>query len=153
MKTTKTIFPVAAHYARRTVLYVLLGLAGFGGLSACEQDDVKPRTEATEQWVLDRLYFGRSMPEGGQVTQTDWDAFLAAVVTPRFPDGLTVWQAEGQWQEEAGQVIREGTFILEVVHPKGKADDDKLEAIIAAYKERFRQESVLRVTHPVNVQF
>ncbi len=153
MKLTKTIMPIAAAYARRTVLYVLLGLVGFGGLSACEQDDVKPRTEATEQWVLDRLYFGRSMPEGGQVTQTDWDAFLAAVVTPRFPDGLTVWQAEGQWQEEAGQVIREGTFILEVVHPKGKADDDKLEAIIAAYKERFRQESVLRVTHPVNVQF
>ncbi len=153
MRTTKTIFPIAAHYARRTVLYGLLGLIGFGGLSGCEQDEVKPRTEATEQWVLDRLYFGRAMPEGGEVTQTAWDAFLAEVVTPRFPDGLTVWQAEGQWQEEAGQIIREGTFILEVVHPKGKPDDDKLEAIIATYKERFQQESVLRVTHPENAQF
>ena len=33
MKTTKTIFPLAARYARRTVLYVLLGLTGFGGLA------------------------------------------------------------------------------------------------------------------------
>ena len=153
MKPTKTIFPIAASYARRTVLYGLLGLIGLGGLSACEQNEVKPRTEATEQWVLDRLYFGRAMPEDGEVTEAAWDAFLAQVVTPRFPDGLTVWQAEGQWQEEAGQLIREGTFILEVVHPKGKADDDKLAAIIAAYKERFAQESVLRVTQPVNVQF
>ncbi len=153
MKTTRTLLPIAACYARRTVLYVLLGLLGFGGLSACEQDEVKPRAEATEQWVLDRLYFGRSISEGGTVTEPAWDAFLAEVVTPRFPDGLTVWQAEGQWQEEAGQIIREGTFILEVVHPKGKVDDDKLEAIIDAYKQRFQQQSVLRVTHPVNVQF
>jgi hypothetical protein len=153
MKPTKTLFPLAARYARRTVLYGLLGLAGFGGLSACEQNEVKPRTEATEQWVLDRLYFGRSMPEGGEVTEAAWDAFLAEIVTPQFPDGLTVWQAEGQWQEEAGQVIREGTFILEIVHPRGKAADDKLAALIEVYKARFRQESVLRVTHPVAVQF
>lgn len=153
MQTIKTILPIAANRLRRTLLYALLGLIGFGGLSACEQEKIKPQPVLTEQWVLERLYFGRSMPEGGEVSEADWNAFLAEIITPRFPDGLTVWQAEGQWQEEPGQIIREGTFILEVVHLKGKADEEKLAAIIEAYKQRFQQESVLRVTHPVNVQF
>ncbi len=153
MKTPKTVFSVARYRSRLAVLYTLLGLIGFGGLTACDQEDVKPHTEATEQWVVDRLYFGRSMPEGGTVTEAAWDDFLAEAVTPRFPDGLTVWDAEGQWQEEDGSITQEGTFVLEILHPKSKADDKKLEAIIEDYKQRFEQQSVLRVTHPANVGF
>lgn len=35
------------------------------------------------------------------VSDEDWRAFLAAEVTPRFPDGLTVIDAAGQWRDGA----------------------------------------------------
>lgn len=50
--------------------------------------------------VADRLFLGRQIPGGGMVSDADWTAFLAEVVTPRFPEGLTVWRAEGQWLDE-----------------------------------------------------
>ena len=46
--------------------------------------------------VRDVLYFGRNRPAGGEVADADWEAFLGAVVTPRFPDGLTIVEAHGQ---------------------------------------------------------
>src|SRR5688500_14417190 len=65
----------------------------------------------------DRLYFGR-MHAAGVVTHAEWEQFLAEVVTPRFPEGLTVWTADGQWRDGGRRVtIREPTFVLEVVHP------------------------------------
>lgn len=150
---TNTILPRAVLRIRLTLLYVLFGLLLSGGLTSCEKEEVKPLPEKTEQWVLDRLYFGRSMPDGAEVSEKDWSLFVDQVVTPRFPDGLTLLDAAGQWQEEDGDIIRESTFILEVVHPESKTDEDKLIAMIAEYKKRFQQESVLRVTHPVEVEF
>jgi hypothetical protein len=152
MKTT-TNFPIAIFRIRFAMLYTLLGLILSGGLTGCEKENIKPLPEVREQWVLDRLYFGRSMPGGEEVSVEAWDLFVAEVITPRFPDGLTLIDAQGQWQEEDGVIIRESTFILEIVHPESKADDDKLNAIIEEYKKRFGQSSVLRVTHPADVEF
>ncbi|WP_158267532.1 DUF3574 domain-containing protein [Adhaeribacter arboris] len=150
---TRTMFSLAVLRLRLVWLYTLLGLLLSGGLMSCEKEEVKPQPEKTEQWVLDRLYFGRSMPNGKEVSEKDWSLFVDQVITPRFPDGLTLLDAEGQWQEEDGAIIRESTFILEIVHPESKADDEKLDTIIAEYKKRFQQESVLRVTHPAEVEF
>ena len=36
-----------------------------------------------------------------------WDAFLADTVTPRFPDGLTVLDARGQWRDSEGLIGKE----------------------------------------------
>ncbi|CAN5901195.1 hypothetical protein BH20GEM1_BH20GEM1_01780 [soil metagenome] len=41
---------------------------------------------------------GAEDPAGG--TMVADRLFLAEVVTPRFPEGLTVWRAEGQWLDE-----------------------------------------------------
>lgn len=151
--TTNFILPGATYRIWLSVLYSVFGLLLTGSLASCEKEDVKPQPEVTEQWVLDRLYFGRSMPNGEEVTVEAWDIFVNDIITPRFPDGLTLLDAQGQWQEEDGVIIRESTFILEVVHPESTADDDKLKAIIEEYKKRFEQESVLRVTHPAEVEF
>jgi hypothetical protein len=161
LMTTRIIFPIAVFRLRLTILYVLLGLILSGGLTGCEKEDikphsevtVKPHSEVTAQWVLDRLYFGRFMPSGEEVSVDAWSGFLAEVITPCFPEGFTWWDANGQWQEEDGIVVWESTFILEIVHLKSKADDDKLKAIIEVYKKRFQQGSVLHVTHPANAEF
>ncbi|HEX5574346.1 MAG TPA: DUF3574 domain-containing protein, partial [Gemmatimonadales bacterium] len=48
--------------------------------------------------VRETLYFGRNRPGGGTVSDAEWKAFLVEVVTPRFPLGLTVQKATGQWK-------------------------------------------------------
>lgn len=124
-------------------------------LSSCTNRSLLHNKIRTEQpaWTLDRLYFGRSIPDGGQVSEQNWRLFLVDVVTPRFPDGLTVWRAEGQWQDSTGSIIRESTFLLELAHPNEKESGRKLKEVIGAYKQRFRQESVLRITDQVRVEF
>jgi hypothetical protein len=108
---------------------------------------------ADTAWVSDVLYFGRSIPGGGSVADAEWEAFLREVVTPLFPDGLTVWEAHGQWRGVDGQVAREDSRVVQVVHRPSGVADSALARIAAEYRRRFRQESVLRVRSRVEVAF
>jgi hypothetical protein len=105
---------------------------------------------ATQQ--LDRLYFGRSMSCGGVVSDAQWNAFVAQVVTPRFPEGLTLWLADGQWRDDNGRVLREPTFVLEVLHEPAPAAEAAMAEIVATYKRDFCQQSVLWVRDRVDVR-
>lgn len=96
--------------------------------------------------VSDRLFFGRDIPGDGTVSDAEWEMFVEEIVTPRFPQGLTIWRAEGQWQDEAGRTVQEPVLIVEVLHPPGAAHDRAVAEIAEEYRRRFRQEAVLRVT-------
>lgn len=101
--------------------------------------------------VADRLVLGRAIPDGGSVSEEDWSAFLAEVVTPRFPDGLTVWRAEGQWTDPSGVLVEEPVLVLEIVHPASDEADSAMASIADEYRRRFRQDAVLRVTTDARV--
>jgi hypothetical protein len=92
------------------------------------------------------LYFGRNIPGGGgEVSDAQWRQFLDEVVTPRFPDGLSVLDVQGQWKStRTGTIARERSKRLSVIVPDAADAAANLEAIKAAYKQRFRQESVLQ---------
>ncbi|MBV9773118.1 MAG: DUF3574 domain-containing protein [Gemmatimonadetes bacterium] len=107
---------------------------------------------AAQGQVDDRLFFGRSISGGGAVSDEEWRAFVEEVVAPRFPDGMTVWRAEGAWRGADGRTTREPTLVLEVVHPAGAAGDSAVAAIAREYRRRFRQEAVLRVAAPVRME-
>jgi hypothetical protein len=102
--------------------------------------------------VADRLVFGRSIPGGGIVSDAEWDAFVREVITPRFPEGLTLWRAEGQWRDRTGETVREAVVVLELFHPGEAATETALQEIAEEYKRRFRQEAVLRTTAQVRVR-
>ena len=87
------------------------------------------------------------------VSDEEWNTFVRDIVTPRFPDGLTVWRAEGQWQSRSGELVREPVMIVEILHPVGRRFDDLVEEIADEYRRRFRQEAVLRVTLPAWMEF
>ena len=93
---------------------------------------------------VDTYYFGTGIPGGGTVSETEWSTFVGEVVTPRFPEGLTTWQASGQWRGASGVVEREGTHVLRLAHPDDAAHERAAAEVAAAYKTRFRQESVMR---------
>jgi hypothetical protein len=89
------------------------------------------------------LLFGRKIGNRVGVTEAQWARFVDREITPRFPDGLTVFNASGQWRDsKRNAIVREPSKIVQIVLP-GKADDEtRLGEIAAAYKTRFRQQSV-----------
>jgi Protein of unknown function (DUF3574) len=89
----------------------------------------------------DTLYFGTQKPDGVVVSDAEWQQFLADVVTPRFPDGFTTWDANGQWRDRKGVIEHERTHILQIVDPR----ENKIREIIEAYKKQFAQEAVMRL--------
>jgi hypothetical protein len=93
------------------------------------------------------LYFG------GSVGNNEWNEFLDTEVTTRFPRGLTVVDAHGQWQETNGQISKEATRILIVVVPNNVTATAYIGAIATAYDDRFAQDSTLLVRASVCAGF
>ena len=102
--------------------------------------------------IMESLYFGTAMP-GGQVTQAQWQQFLADVITPRFPDGLTAWAAAGQWRNPSGELHKEDSYVLHVVHAEEQRFEKAVHEVISEYKSRFNQEAVLRVRTATCISF
>lgn len=94
--------------------------------------------------VRDTLYFGRSIPGGGRVGDGDWNRFEHDVLLPAFPQGYSVLDAHGRWRGDDGATIGEDSRIVVLVHADDAAAAAAVRAVAAAYRERFRQESVLR---------
>ena len=91
------------------------------------------------------LYFGTQKPGGAPVTEAEWNAFMEEEVTPRFPDGLTVLRGYGQWRNFEGVITRETSAVLVILYEPSAEKEAAIEDIRAAYKDRFDQESVMRV--------
>lgn len=98
------------------------------------------------------LYFGANTPDGS-VSDAQWQVFLDDVVTPRFPDGFSVWSANGQWRSAGGTIEREAARVLNVVHSGGTDESRALAEIAGAYRDRYQQESVLDVETPGCARF
>jgi hypothetical protein len=102
--------------------------------------------------VEHQIYFGRALGTRGEVTEAQWTRFVAEVVTPRFPDGLSVLDVAGQSREGgSNRTLRERTKLLIVVVPVPGAShtDSRIEDVAAAYRTRFNQRAVFRVDRPV----
>jgi hypothetical protein len=105
------------------------------------------RCDAGTPVAQDTLYLGMATPRG-PLAEPEFQAFVRDVVTPRFPQGLTVFPAQGQWRGQDGNIVREGSRVLTLVHPDDAASERAIQEIVEAYKSRFRQEAVLRVKAP-----
>ncbi|HEX4782295.1 MAG TPA: DUF3574 domain-containing protein [Usitatibacter sp.] len=113
-------------------------------LAACEAPGPLRCPDGGRAAVTETLFFGTDRP-GGAVSDAQWAAFLGEVVAPRFPQGFTTWPASGQWRGASGEVVRERSFVLSIVHAPGEESARDVAAIASQYKSRFGQEAVLRV--------
>ncbi len=111
-----------------------VGAQGFTAVTDCGTSSA-PQLRTT-------LYFGLARPKGS-VTELEWQIFLRDEVTKRFPDGLTVWEAEGQWRTPAGTIDHERSKVLLLVHPDTTAARQSVLAVMDTYRKMFEQESVL----------
>ncbi|MFN8662353.1 MAG: DUF3574 domain-containing protein [Thermomicrobiales bacterium] len=145
-------------------LTLLAGGAGLGAFASAQaQGEATPVAGTTsaavdacpdelygagsEAWVRGELYFGTSMDQGVGVIPDDFEAFLDAEVTPRFPDGLTLLTGLGQWKgPDDVAPSKMGSEVLIILYPQESAAESsaKLEEIREAYKAQFNAQSVLR---------
>lgn len=92
------------------------------------------------------LIFGLDFKGGGRISEAEWRAFLETEVTPRFPDGLTAFDAYGQWRVPAdGRIARLDSKVLLIWYAPSAAAEANIQAIREAYKTRYDQISVMRV--------
>lgn len=94
--------------------------------------------------VRDILYFGRNTPAGAELSDSVWQQYVDEVLTPRFPAGLTIWDAAGQWRGASGTVERERSKVLTLLHSGDARSDSLVAEAVGEYKHRFAQEAVLR---------
>lgn len=107
-----------------------------------------------EQFARTELFFGTERP-GPDVTNRQFKAFVDRVVTPRFPDGLTQYDASGQFRDSTGRIVKEQSKVIVLLYPIADAGQStvKIEEIRDIYEKAFEQESVLRADSVELVDF
>lgn len=100
------------------------------------------------------LYFGRSIPGGGMVSEAQWKSFSDSIVSPRFPEGYTVSDATGKWMDtDIHSTITEPTMVLTFIGKKSKTRQAHLDTIIQVYRRQFQQQAILRLDTKAQVKF
>jgi len=112
------------------------------GAAACAQTNRPAGLKAAH---VERLYFGRNIGDTAVVSDSAWSGFVRSVLTPAFPEGATIWDAAGQWRAPKGQLVRERSFVVELVHLVTPDVEARVQHVMADYKTRFAQQSVLRL--------
>ena len=118
---------------------------------ACAFNPAAP--QPADSWLRCELFFGQSIPGGGQVSAEQWQAFVDREITPRFPQGLTVLQAQGQWRNAQGGIDRETSRVLVLLLPAEAARGPLMDELRTRYRELFRQEAVGRACTTADVRF
>jgi Protein of unknown function (DUF3574) len=111
-------------------LLIMAASAGAQGLSC--SDPGRPRLEID-------LLFGRNI--GGElgVSEGLWSDFVAKEITLRFPGGLTIDDALGQWRDpERNTIVQEPSKDVRLIVPADVEVKAKIDAIVTAYKQRFQ---------------
>ncbi|HEY4990327.1 MAG TPA: DUF3574 domain-containing protein [Opitutaceae bacterium] len=107
-------------------------------------------------WLRSELYFGFGPLDAGDdgAREMRWRSFLDREVTPRFPDGLTVYDAYGQWRNRTtAATSRLRTKVLVILYEDTPANRGAIDAIRVAYKAATHDQSVLLATERVEVSF
>ena len=132
----------------------LVGAALALSTSACLTGNragaVGPTPDASH---LERLYFGRNIADTAVVSDSAWTTFVRDILTPSFPEGATVFNASGQWLAPNGVLVRESSYVVELLHPPTQASESRVQGVIDAYKTRFAQQAVLRMVTSVRATF
>ena len=147
---------VLIHGLRNSFVLIFFILSALSGACVHGQkgQDSGPAALHGDPYVQTTLVFGLAKP-GGAVTEAEWQYFVDSYVTPRYRQGLTIIDTDGQWMMQTGEVIKEDSMIIILLYDaKSQAENDKnIEFIINTYKKLFQQEAVLRIDTAAGVSF
>jgi hypothetical protein len=89
------------------------------------------------------LFLGKSIPGRGELTDSEWRAFLDTTVTVNLPNGYTLLDGNGGWMNPGThQTVREGTKVLLVALPESPDSLTAVNRIRTAYQVKYQQQLV-----------
>jgi len=139
------------RFPRPWILFCLLAIGSVSALGAVY--GVRPVAAETGNqalgsggWVKTELYLGGTQQGGQIVSEADWSTFLAKVVTPAFPRGLTVYDAYGQIQQADGKIRRQTTRVVVIVLPRHPNQEASVSSVIHAYQRQFPGTKVMTLS-------
>ena len=103
--------------------------------------------------VKTELYFGRDMPGKSEVSDIAFESFMSEVVTGELPEGLTIFDAYGQYEDRDGAILRQATKVIIMLHEDTEAETAAIERVISAYRQRFEGAKVMRTSAPTDTRF
>jgi hypothetical protein len=104
--------------------------------------------------VSAEMLFGRKIGDRVGVSDADFARFAAQEITPRFPDGLTIIDARGQYRDtERARLIREPSKLVLLTFRDDPQKRVALGEIAETYKTTFKQQSVLTTVRQTCASF
>ncbi|EGD80826.1 hypothetical protein PTSG_01412 [Salpingoeca rosetta] len=116
-------------------------------------------TAGTVAWRKTEMLFGLSVQNKHgttvrNITEAEFERFMALSVLPRFPNGTTVTNATGSYLSRVTHTdVRERSKYLLVYHPDTPVFAERIQAITQDYMRDYQQESVLYTSIPATVCF
>ena len=150
---TRSLILIAALLTFSFVARVAVADSQANATPALQGDAARP---AAAQWLRSELYFGIGDMDVSDAATEDmrWRAFLDREVTRRFPDGLTVFNAYGQWLDHGRkEPSRLRSKVLVILHEDTPANRAAIDAIRVAWKKATHDQSVLLASQHVEVSF
>ena len=127
--------------------YYIIPIILFSFSCQPKQETSKVANDSTLYLRTD-LYFGLPAPKDS--VTTSWEAFADSFITPVFPNGYTVSNAEGRWRDrDSAETAKEQSKILTIIYKPDSTKNKGIEYIMAQYKQLFKQKAVLRTDCPV----
>ena len=96
----------------------------------------RAETRTADNIVWYRVHLGLGV--GKQALSRDVvREFVGKEITSRFPDGLTITAARGQWKSPEAGMIKENTIVIDIQCPDIPENREKIDEIGTAYIKRF----------------
>jgi len=125
-------------------ILLALVLVLYGEVLLAQDKQIPDNFQRTE------LYFDRNIGEHKKVTNRDWKKFVEDSITVHL-SGFTILDGRGYWNNH-GKAESEKSKVLILIHVNSPEFETKIERIRKAYKTRFKQNAVLRVDSPVQME-
>lgn len=110
--------------------------------------------DATPELIQVDLLFGRNIAGVGEVSEEQFQAFVDQIITPQFPDGLTIFDANGQYLDSTDTLIQEPAKVVSLILEDTQTNETAIDSIVKSYIQQFQQESVLQaVNESITVSF
>ncbi|MFJ3880426.1 DUF3574 domain-containing protein [Streptomyces sp. NPDC090077] len=159
MRSIRISTPAAGLLAAAALLLAFGGPApqtSLGSATAPAASVGADTADTGSAYISTHLYFGTGRHNGHPpITEEEFNKFVADVVTPRFPSGLTLQEGRGQWRDKEGDINRERSYELTVMYPvrEARARNADIEYIRRLYCTTWELESVGRADVRAQVDF
>ncbi len=129
-------------WSKAAIAAAVVVLAGAAGLVQSFASNSPAKAAREHAMQRTELYFGAV--EVGQ-----WEQFLEQEVTPRFPDGLSWYDVNGQWRGPSGKPEKLPSRIVLLIHADNPGNRQALADIGQLFRQRFGM-AVLQVSSVVS---